>query len=350
MPIIIKDNHISDATSGGLSVSQVLAKAYESEIAERISKDARLAKLDPVEMAMLDAGISKSSRVQDFYRTNGSEWLFPVFVDRTLHEFLGNSDIISQLVSSAPVSIPSNSVQSSYIDLADSKNKAGIRTKRVAEGADLPLAYITLGEKALTLSKYGVAVQATYEAIQWQSVDLFTRTIGYIANDAAHQQVEAAINVLINGDGNNNAATVDTMASATLSVDDLINEAMVFYDNGLKLTTVVVGKELYVALQKMMFNTTNANGILPGATFTFPQGIVNGLTVVYDPSIPDASGKKQMLCLDNRYSLTKYVAAGSQIRELDRNIRNQTQLGTISEIAGFSKPLANSARLLKQGT
>ncbi len=350
MAIIIKDKHISDATSSGRSVSEVIAKAYEGEIAERITKDSRLAKLDPIEMAMMDAGISKSSRIQDFYRTNGNEWLFPVFIDRTLHELLGNSDILNHLISSAPVSVPSNSIMGSYIDLTDENNKKGVRVKRVAEGTELPLASITLGSRAITLSKFGRAVQATYEALQYQSVDLFTRTIGYIANDAAHQQVEAAIDVLINGDGNDNAATVDTMASATLSVDDIINEAMVFYDNGMQLTTVVVGKELYITLQKMMFNNTAVNGILPGATFAFPQGVVNGLTVLYDPNIPDASGKKQMLCLDNRYALTKYVAAGSQIREIDRNIKNQTQIGTISEIAGFSKSLKNGARLLKQGT
>lgn len=45
--------------------------------------------------------------------------------------------------------------------------------------------------------------------------------------------------------------------------------------------------------------------------------------------------KEQIIALNTSQSLVKYIAEGSNISEIEKNIRNQTQLGTFSEIANF---------------
>lgn len=345
--IVLTDNIIADALESGASVSDALHKSYEGEIADRIKQNPQFAKLDAIQMAMMDAGISKKSLIKTFYANPQNEWLFPAFVDKRLAETIGGNDILSHIVGGQTV-INSTSVQGASVDLVnDEGNKDSAKLKRVAEGADLPLATIKLGKNAITLAKFGRALEATYEALQYQSVEMFSRAIGWIANDAAHQQVENAISVLISGDGNGNAAVADECAEATLVTDDLIRFALNFWKaNHTPLTTIIAGDDMYLALQKMTVAANAAGGIIPSATFNFPQGIVGDVTVLYE-NVPTAGAKAQLIGLSKDFALTKYVAAGSQIRQLSQNIRNQTNLGTISEIAGFAKFVNSASRVLK---
>lgn len=76
--IIIKDEHIQDAKTKGISVIAAAAKDYEGEIADRIAKDPRLKDFDVFQLAMMDAGISKSSQIKDFMATSDNRWLYEI--------------------------------------------------------------------------------------------------------------------------------------------------------------------------------------------------------------------------------------------------------------------------------
>ena len=49
---------------------------------------------------------------------------------------------------------------------------------------------------------------ASYEAVKFQKLDLFTVTLRQIGAYIARQQLSDAVDVLINGDGNSNAAGI----------------------------------------------------------------------------------------------------------------------------------------------
>lgn len=344
MAIIIKDKHIQDMKSSGESIEQILAKDYESEIADRVAKDDRLKGFDAFNLAMMDAGISKSSVVKDFYATNDNHWLFPVFIDRTLKENVLKNDVLKYIVSGSAVSVPGTVVESAYLEL---ENFDPVKKKRVSEGADLPKAVLKIGDSSIRLYKYGRAIEATYESMRNQSVDLFARHLAYIANDVANQEFEKGLDVLINGDGNNNAAEVNTTAGTAIAANDIINLALDIWDKTHSpLTTIIASRSLFIALNGMVVNTSESSGYLPAAMFNFPQGITKDVTVVYG-NVPKSGSAEQLIGLNNDFALTKYIEQGSAITEYDRNILNQTNLGTISETSGFAKNYKYASRLLK---
>lgn len=348
--IVIKDNHIADAKEHNLDVMEVLRKDYEGEIADRVKRDENLRGFNVFQLAMMDAGISKHSLVKDMLTTSDNRWLFPVFVDRTLRENVNKNQLLNYVINGAPVSVPGNSVRGAYLDLVDNeKNKDAVTKKRVTEGAELPTATITLGETSISLCKYGRLVEATYESIAYNTIDLFSRTLAYIANDVSNDEFKKAIDVLINGDGNNNAAEVNTTAASAIAVSDLLTLAMDVFDGcNSPMDTIIASRSSFMSLSQMIISNSSGVGIIPGSMFKFPQGINGDITVIYSNDIPKASGnKEQIIGLSSQFGLTKFVAENSQITEYDNDIRLQKRLSSISEIVGFQKAFKKSAKLLK---
>lgn len=123
-----------------------------------------------------------------------------------------------------------------------------------------------------------------------------------------------------------------------------------FYDatNGLTANVFVCGKQMYFDLANMLIDSGEQNGYRIGTAFSFPQDMFSDLTVIYNKNIPNSSdGKPQLIALNRENALNKFTAANSNISEMSPNIRNQTQLGTISEIVGFGKFLNEASRILK---
>lgn len=338
--IIVTDEVISDVLATGKSVDNVLADKYAGEIADRVKSNEAYKTMSPIKMAMADAGLDASSRIKDFSTAGAGEWLLPAFIDTRLAESVAGNSMLEYVVNTT-TPVDSLTVMSAALDLVnDEKNKEGVKKRRVGEGADIPLAKIKLGESAIRLYKRGRAVEATYEALQYMRVDLFAKTLDAIANDVADQQMADAIAVLVNGDGNDNAPeVVETAVAGVVDVDDILN-AMVKFQSQAKMpiTTIVAGENMFKQLFKMTYQTDTAFGVDGRFGMVTPQFAMNNVNVVLDTRVPQSSASKDQAILLNRdMALVKYVAVGSNIRELDKNIRNQTQLGTVSEIAAFAK-------------
>lgn len=350
--IIVTDKVIEKALASNLSVNEVLAKEYEGHIIDKRKSNPAFEKMSPIKMAMFDAGIDGTSTIKQFNTSGAGEWLLPAFIDTRLRESVGGSDMLSYVVNST-VGVDGLSVVAASLDLVnDETNKKNIMKSRVAEGADLPLAVIKLGEQALAMYKHGRAVQATYEALQYMRVDLFSKTIDAIANDVAKQQLGNAINVLVNGDGNNNkAAEIETAAANTITYDDILNVMTTFQDkSGLPITTVIAGKKFFDQIFKMTFDTDKMAGADYRFSISTPQFSAQNVNLIYDNRVPQSGGKDIAIFLNSDMALVKYVANGSNIREMANNIRNQTRLGTISEISAFSKFNKDAVLCLKSGT
>ena len=337
--LLITDEIVTNAKTSGRTVTDILAQTYASDIADMVSKNESLKKLDAFQLAMLDAGVSGRSIINDLYQTDGNEWLFPAYIDRRLRESVAGLNILPYLVGSNQT-VAGTSIQGTKL-VMDDKNKDAVRKKDVAEATDLPEAVMKLADTAYTLKKRGRAVSASYEAYMYMTIDMFGMHLDRIANDVAGQQAGDAIKVLVDGDGNSNPAPVKTIVGADgLTAEELAILAIEFWITAkLPLDTIVTGdKEFFKTLLLMSFNRDEVNGIIAGATFNFPQAQLTNLNVLYDDRVPVGAGSKaQLIALNKGQALTKYIAAGSQIREYDRNIKNQTHLGTVSEIAGFAR-------------
>lgn len=346
--IILTDNIAADARDKGICIADALQEAYADDIQEKIKNNAAMAALSPLQMVMVDANLTKKSRIKDFYTSGNNELLFPAIIDTKLAETVGEDPYLSMIIGSEQ-GIDGVSVKALTLDLTSDENKAALRKKDVVEGSDLPVVKIKTADKAISLYKRGVAVETTYEAIRHTTLDMFLKTIQVIGANSANQQFGDAINVLIDGDGNANPASVDATATTTLTNDDIIDFALNFYDanGGLILDTIICDKTLYKTLVKMVTAITNSNEYKLGAGFKFPQSMFEDLTVIYDKRVPLIGGKSQLIGLNKDNALTKYFETGSIINEVAANIRNQTQLGTLSETVGFAKFINSASRVLK---
>lgn len=339
--IVLNDNIMNDFlnTSNQKSINELLYSAYEGEINDIKKSNPKLENASPIKLAMLDAGITGSSVIKDFTAQNVGSWLLPAFIDERLNEDIPTFSLMPYLVTNVT---PANSLSVTATKLNmidDADNREAVEMKRVQEGADFPIAELKLAESAIRLFKYGRAVKATYEAIEFMRVDMFTRTMNMIAQDIADKQSARAINVLVNGDGNNNKIkTITTATADTITVDDLLELAMQFQTNsGVNVTTLVTNKDFYKQIYKMVFSNTDTRGVTQGFTFNTPQFNNVNVNLVWSDAVPKISNKNAVIALNNSVSLTKYVANRMNIREIQTNIHNQTQLGVVSEISGFAK-------------
>ena len=93
----------------------------------------------------------------------------------------------------------------------------------MGEGAHIPETRVKTQENLVRLHKRGRMLVASYEAIRFQRLDLFTVTLKQIGAYIAGAQLKDAVDVLINGDGNQNAAPVlQSEETGKISYADLV--------------------------------------------------------------------------------------------------------------------------------
>lgn len=348
--IILTDEIVADALSKGATITDMLAEKYEGEIADRIKSDERYAKIDAFQHALKDAGISKNSKVNAFYDSsaNTSDYLFPAWIEKRIAETVNKHDILQYICSNTTV-VPSRSINGTIIDLTESSNKENVKKARVSPGADLPLAKIGTSETATTLYKTGRAIETTYEDIMYQSIDVFGKTLDYIANDVANQEVAIALEVL----SKLNSSNVKTWGASDeeLTAARMVKFGCEYFDScGMPATTIIAPLGSYASMALMNMPVTNKEKASPSLAFRMPQGILGNVELIYSSDVPKISSSEQIIALNKDFSLIKYVAQGSQIREIAKNIRNQTQIGTVSEISGFAKFVEKATLRMKQAT
>jgi hypothetical protein len=234
---------------------------------------------------------------------------------------------------------------------------AAQRPVRVTEGSDIPRTKITQGENVIRLSKFGRALEATYEMLRRLRIDRVAYLIARMAVQAEIDKVDAVLDVLVSGDGNANTAalnhnltTLDSGASAgTVTLKGYLAYKLKFL-NPYALTHALVQEA--VGLQLLLLNTGSAN--LP--TTTLPAPAVQGITSfeVINPTLREgtrlgvtgSAPTLKIVGFDARYAIERVTEVGATIQEVERVIRNQTQLITMTETEGYAKIDQNACRTL----
>jgi hypothetical protein len=178
---------------------------------------------------------------------------------------------------------------------------------------------------------------ASYEAIKFQRLDLFTVTLRQIGAYIANKQFEDAVNVLINGDGNNNAAEVIAAAqSGAISYADLLElyKAMHPYE----MNTLIMSPDMMVKVMQL----DEFKNPLAGINFqaTGNAGHPLGAKLIKSTDIDST-----LVALDKNYAL-EMVTAGDVMTDFDRLIDRQLERAAITQISGFAKIFADSAKVM----
>lgn len=352
---ITVNSKVIDLYMQGKSLNDAIRTVHEDEIQDVVSKNERLKELTPLNLVMRDAGINKYSTVGELMNTaytsgglESNEWLFPAFVETTIREAIYADDILSYLCNTT-IGVDSNIVKSATLDLLSDKNKRSVKKMRIAEGADLPTAKISIGEKAINLWKHGRAIEMTYETVRRMRIDLFTKQMGAIVKDITFQNFDAAVDVLVNGDGNANAAskiaTLDNLAALT---GESLASAMIDYwfENHYIANTLTMNKEKFKKLVGMTFDSSLTPGATARLSFNIPQIGAQTVTVLCG-DVPQIGSKDVILMSNRDMSLIRYEENGSNIQENQSFARNQTNLLTVSENSGYAINTVGSNRFIE---
>lgn len=352
---ITVNSKVIDLYMQGKSLNDAIRTVHEDEIQDVVSKNERLKELTPLNLVMRDAGINKYSTVGELMNTaytsgglESNEWLFPAFVETTIREAIYADDILSYLCNTT-IGVDSNIVKSASLDLLSEKNKRSVKKMRIAEGADLPTAKISIGEKAINLWKHGRAIEMTYETVRRMRIDLFTKQMGAIVKDITFQNFDAAVDVLVNGDGNANAAskiaTLDNLAALT---GESLASAMIDYwfENHYIANTLTMNKEKFKKLVGMTFDSSLTPGATARLSFNIPQIGAQTVTILCG-DVPQIGSKDVILMSNKDMSLIRYEENGSNIQENQSFARNQTNLLTVSENSGYAINTVGSNRFIE---
>lgn len=265
-----------------------------------------------------------SDPVQKFFQSSDSAALFPEYVSRAVRQGMEEADHLKDIVATVT---RVNGLD--YRSITSTPTEDEKELKDVAEGAVIPQTNIHTNENLVKLSKRGRMLVASYEALKFQRLDLFTVTLKQIGAYIARQQMNDAVKTLINGDGNNNAAdVVSVKTKGTLTYGDLLN----LYNklDPYALNTIIATPEMMAKLLEL----SEFKNPLCGINFqgTGEMGTPLGAKFVRS----SAAGSGKLIGLDKNCALEMVVASDISV-DYDKLIDRQLERAAITSTAGFAK-------------
>ena len=316
---------------GGRSFCQVLEELYPSERYKGTAlegMDAFQRQLKRFDIHVRGAG---SDMVEKFFHTTDSAVLFPEFVSRVVRQGLEEESILPHITATV-----------TQFDGMDYRSIASVPTeeekalRRVEEGAQIPQTTIRTQENLVRLHKRGRMLVASYEAIRFQRLDLFSVTLRQIGAYIGRMHLEDAIKVLIDGDGNGNPAE-------RVQLEGPLNyEALLEFWNRFdpySMNTMLVGGDMMLAMLKLPEFQNPLTGLNFQGTGTLSTPL--GAKLLRTSAMPVGT----IIGLDKNYALEQ--VCGSEVTvEYDKLIDRQLERAAITSISGFAKLFTEASKVL----
>ena len=280
-----------------------------------------------------------SDKVEKFFSTFESAVLFPEFIARVVRQGMEEGNILPSIVASV-TTIDALDYRSIY-SVPSEEDKA---LKQVAEGAAIPSTTIRSKENLIHLNKRGRMLVASYEALRFQKLDMFSVMLRQIGSYIHQMQLADAVEVMKSGDGNNNAAPIFSVGTTpisgtagTLTYDQLVEFWAQFHPY--EMNTMLVNPSTMVQLLKL----DELQNPLTGLNFQGTGKLTTplGAELIQTGAMTDDS----ILAFDRRYAL-EMVQAGDVCVEYDKLIDRQLERAAITSICGFNKINAQAAKIL----
>ena len=284
------------------------------------------------------------AQASDTFATKpGARILFPYAIDNVLrwNNNLEMSERVSDLISGSRTSNGNELVR---IVLEDDENAR--KTFRVGEGGRIPVRKVGYSEKAVTFYKHGSGIEYTYEFNRRAAMDMITPFAARVARELEISKIKSCTDIMINGDGVNNAAVA--LSQATL--DPSATDGKISYDGLLAalagaikahhpIDTIAGDIDAYLQLMKL-FGTAAASSAYEvdqlaakgGPQFMSLRNIFTPVNFVLDSAVP--AGK--LLMFNRPDTIEELVEANSSIQEEEKNIRNQIITYVRTENTGYS--------------
>ena len=277
-----------------------------------------------------------SDRVEKFFQTSDSAALFPEYVSRAVWAGVEENNLLPNLVATV-TDIEGLDYRTIASSLSDEDENA---PHALEEGDEIPTTNITTTEHLVRLKKRGRMLVASYEAIRFQRLDLFTVALRQIGAYIARRQLQDAVDVLMNGDGtgNGNAITeTGTASSGTLTYDDLVDLWNSF--DPYTLNAIIASPSAMAQILKLSEMRDGSAGL----NFHASGNLVTPFGAQLMKSGAVAGGK--LIGLDNTCALEQ-VQAGGILTEFDKLIDRQLERAAVTSITGFAKIYTGASKAL----
>lgn len=316
------------ASSKGFTASLEAVDPSENYIGTELEGlDAYQRQLKRFDIKVSGAG---SDSVSKFFQTSDSAVLFPEYISRAVQQGVEEADLLSKIIATTTEvdSLDYRSVES--VPSEEEKELAA-----VGEGAFIPETTIRAKDKLTRLYKRGRMLVASYEAIKFQKLDLFTVTLKQIGSYIARSQFADAIAALDDG-----TSEVISASGDTVTYNDLIS--LWAKISPYTMTTVIAGVPSISALLNMAEFKDSA----AGQNFHGTGKMITPLGAEIVKC--DALGGDKIIALDKNAALEK-VCAGGIVTEYDKLIDRQLERATVTTIAGFSKIFPDACKFVEFG-
>ena len=324
---------------GGKSFTQVLETLDPSENYKGTPYEG----LDAYQRQLKRFGIkvrgANSDCVEKFYDTTESSVLFPEYVARSVKTGMEEQDVISSIAASV-THFNGRDYRSLYSEPTTSEREL----KNVSEGSSIPTTNMRTRDTLVTLNKRGRMLVATYEAIRFQRLDLFSVMLRQIGNHIMRMHLDDAINVITNGDGNENPADSFCVGDATIGGTAgtlTYNELLAFWNefDPYTMNTILVAPDVMLQLLKC----AEFQNPLTGLNFQGTGELTNplGAKLIKTSAVPAGT----LIGLDKNYAL-EMISCGDVMVEYDRLIDKQLERAAITSISGFAKLYDGASKVL----
>lgn len=269
-----------------------------------------------------------SDMVEKFFSTAASAVLFPEYVSRAVRQGMEEDDILPSIVATT-----------TYIDALDYRSIQSTTEQqetelvRVAEGAAIPSVTLSLSDKLTKLFKRGRMLVASYEALRFQKLDLFSVFLHNIGRSIQRSHIQDALQTITQG-------SHTEQANLFIAGDSVIGgeENELSYEQLIRVwtqlrpyhLTTLITSELLTQQLLMLPQMQDANaGLAFHGTGKMVTPFGAQILTVSDPSV-----RTLLIGMDNRYAL-QMVRAGDVEVEFDKLIDHQLERAAITSIAGF---------------
>ena len=211
--------------------------------------------------------------------------------------------------------------------------------RHVEEGASIPATTVQVQSNLVRLHKRGRMLVASYEAVRYQKLDLFSVTLRQMGAHIARTLLADGVEVLIHGDGNDNGAEADQVKSTgTLTYEDLVDFWAKF--DPYEMNALLVSGDVMVKLLKL----TEFQNPLTGLNFQGTGKLTTplGAQLLRTSVLPSGTA----IGLDKRFAL-EMVQGSDVMVEYDKLIDRQLERAAITTICGFAKIFQGASRVLE---
>ena len=283
-----------------------------------------------------------SDCVEKFFSTMESAVLFPEFIARMVRQGMEEANLLPQLTATV-TDIDALDYRSVYSVPEEAQKSLA----EVAEGASIPATSVCTREHLIRLHKRGRMLVASYEALRFQKLDLFSVMLRQIGAYIHKMHMDDAVEVLVSGDGNNNAAPVFSCGKTpisgtkgTLAYDQLVDFWAQFHPY--EMNTMLVNSATMSKLLKLSELQNPLTGLNFQGTGKFATPL--GAELLRSGAVGDGT----IIALDRRYAL-EMVRAGEVCVEYDKLIDRQLERAAITSVCGFGKICDDAAKVLEIG-